>query len=237
MPAAAGAQRLAARTPLDSVENGAVKGRVGRLRRAAAAVALVVVSGTATACAGSGYRYVKTSTDNAYYKIPEDWKLFDKQQVIASTGVQLSQEEDSGLRYLAIFDADPDPSLDHDLQTADYPFGVVRVRRLGIQERDTFSLAALRNEVIPIDEILDQELGDVEVVAGPESIYENGLRGTRIVYTVQGAQSSFTVDQTGLVDPGTNNVYFFIVGCKADCFAEHRRTISEIADSWTVKEP
>ena len=93
-----------------------------------------------------------------------------------------------GLRYLAIFDADPTPSLDHDLQTADHPFGVVRVRSLDIEERDTFSLAALRNEVIPIDEILDKELGDVEVVAGPHTITQkDGLRGTRIVYTVQGA--------------------------------------------------
>ena len=32
-------------------------------------------------------------------------------------------------------------------------------------------------------------------------------------------------------------VYFFIVGCDADCFAANRRTITEIADSWTVKEP
>ncbi len=208
-------------------------GRVG-----SRVAAIVLVGAIAAGCADSGYKYVKASTDNAYYKIPDDWKLFDKQQVIASTGAQLSSEEEMGLRYLAIFDADPKPSLDHDLQTADHPFGVVRVRSLGIEERDTFSLAALRNEVIPIDEILDKELGDVEVVTGPETLTQkDGLRGTRIVYTVEGAQNSFTVDQTGLVNPATNMVYFFIVGCDADCFAANRRTITEIADSWTVKQP
>ena len=201
-------------------------------------VALLVVGVLVAGCGGSGYKYVKTSTNNAYYKIPEKWKLFDKQQVIASTGAQLSNDEEMGLRYLAIFDADPRPSLDHDLQTADHPLGVVRVRKLTIEERDTFSLADLRNEVIPIDEILDQELGDVEVVGGPHTLTQkDGLRGTRIIYTVQGAQNSFTVDQTGLVDPATQVVYFFIVGCDADCFAANRRTITEIADSWTVKEP
>jgi len=200
-------------------------------------VAGVLVAVMAAGCGGSGYKYVKTSTNNAFYKIPEKWKLFDKQQVIASTGAQLSNEEEMGLRYLAIFDADPAPSLEHDLQTASHPFGVVRVRSLDIEERDTFNLAALRNEVIPIDEILDKELGDVEVVAGPHTITQkDGLRGTRIVYTVQGTQNSFTVDQTGLVDPATNMVYFFIVGCDADCFAANRKTITEIADSWTVKE-
>jgi len=207
-------------------------GVVGRLL-----VGVVAAGAFAAGCTGSGYTYVMASTDNAYYKIPEDWKLFDKQQVIASTGAQLSNDEEMGLRYLAIFDADPKPSLEHDLQTADHPFGVVRVRALTIEERDTFSLAALRNEVIPIDEILDQELGDVEVVGGPHTLTQkDGLRGTRIIYTVQGAENSFTVDQTGLVDPATNMVYFFIVGCDADCFAANKRTITEIADSWTVED-
>jgi hypothetical protein len=200
-------------------------------------VGVVAVGVLAAGCGGSGYKYVKSSTNNAYYKIPEDWKLFDKQQVIASTGAQLSNDEEQGLRYLAIFDADPAPSLDHDLQTADHPYGVVRVRKLDIEERDTFSLAALRNEVIPIDEILDQELGEVEVVGGPFTLTQkDGLRGTRIIYTVQGAQNSFTVDQTGLVDPATNMVYFFIVGCDAECFAANRSTITEIAESWTVED-
>ncbi len=209
---------------------------IRRLVTRVSAIALVGVM--AAGCADSGYKYVKASTNNAYYKIPEKWELFDKQQVIASTGAQLSAEEESGLRYLAIFDADPKPSLEHDLQTAAHPFGVVRVRRLNIEERDTFSLAALRNEVIPIDEILDKEMGDVEVVDGPHTLtQDDGLRGTRIVYTVQGTQNSFTVDQTGLVDPATNQVYFFIVGCTADCYSANRRTITEIADSWTVKQP
>jgi hypothetical protein len=215
------------------VENGAV------IRRVVSRVSAIALVGMlAASCAGSGYKYVKSSTNDAYYKIPESWKLYDKQQVIASTGAQLSAEEESGLRYLAIFDADPRPSLDHDLQTADHPFGVVRVRRLNIEERDTFSLAALRNEVIPVDEILDKELGNVEVVDGPHTITQkDGLRGTRIAYTVEGTQNSFTVDQTGLVDPATNQVYFFIVGCNADCYAANRHAITEVADSWTVKQP
>jgi len=198
--------------------------------------AIMLVGAIAAGCSGSGYKYVKTSTNNAYYKVPEDWKIFDKQQVIASTGAQLSAEEEMGLRYLAIFDADPTPSLDHDLQTARYPMGIVRVRSLDVEERDDFSLAKLRNEVIPIDEILDQELGDVEVVLGPHTItQDDGLRGTRIVYTVDGKMNSFTVDQTGLVDPATNLVYFFIVGCQADCYTDNQTTINEIAESWTVK--
>lgn len=209
------------------------------MRRLPSLVVVVALAGALVAgCTGSGYTYVKTSTDNAYYKIPDDWQLYDKREVIASIGAQLSSKEEDGLRYLAIFDADPEPSLKHDLQTADFPFGIVRVRSLDIEERDTFSLQALRNEVIPIDEIIEKELGDVDVVDGPHTITQkDGLRGTRIVYTVQGTQTSFTVDQTGLVDPTTSLVYFFIVGCDADCFAANRRTITDIADSWTVKEP
>ena len=55
-------------------------------------------------------------------------------------------------------------------------------------------------------------------------------------YAVVTDSGSFTVDQTGLVDAATNMLYFFIVGCESQCFAQNRRTISEVADSWTIKE-
>lgn len=229
---------LASRLSPISVENGVVTPRRPRRPGRLLGLAGAALGLLAAACAGSGFTYVQSSANNAYFKIPDDWELYDKQQVIASTGAKLSEDEESGLRYLAIFDADPKPSLDHDLQTAAHPFGVVRVRRLTVEERDTFSLSALRNEVVPVDEILDKDLGDVDVLSGPESIVKpKGFRGTRLVYTVQSPEGSFTVDQTGLVDSRTTLVYFFIVGCEADCYAGNRKTITEIADSWTIKEP
>lgn len=211
--------------------------RRGSTARVRLAVWLVVAGVALAGCAGSGYEYVESSENNAYFKVPKEWKVFDKEQILGASEEQLSQTETSNLRFVSIFDGDPNPSLEHELTTAEHPFGLVRVRELTLEERDTFSLSALRNEVVRIDDILENELGEVELVEQPRSILkEKGLAGTRLVYTVNGPDGSFTVDQTGLVDPGTHVVYFFIVGCETTCFSENRRLISEVADSWTIKE-
>lgn len=209
--------------------------RRGRIPLGLFAAALVLL----TACAGSGFTYVQSSANNTYFKVPNAWRVFNKDQVLGVTnGNEPGRPApDPGLKYLAVFDGDPKPSLEHDLQTATAPFGVVKVRELSAEERDTFSLASLRNEVIPIDDILQQDVGQINLVSQPKSIVKpHGLHGSRLVYSVVTQGGSFTVDQTGLVDAGTHTLYFFIVGCESQCFAQNRRTISEVADSWTIKE-
>jgi hypothetical protein len=198
-------------------------------------VATVLGTAALAACAGSGFRYVKSTETETYFKVPEEWKVFDRDEVLGQSTEPSSQ--DPGLRYLAIFDADPVPSLDHDLQTAEHPFGLVRVRALDVEQRDKFSRSDLRNEIVPIDDILDQKLGEVELVQEPESIVKpKGLAGTRLVYRVRTSTGSFTVDQIGLVDPDHRYVYFFIAGCETSCYERNRRMITEVADSWTIKE-
>lgn len=207
--------------------------------RAALGVATVAVAlaGGLAACGGSGYQYVKSSSDKAYFKLPKDWKIYDKSQIVAASGNRLSSRQAATVRFMVAFDGDPDPSLEHHLETATRPFGLARVRELSDQERDEFSRLALRNEVVPIDQIVSQKVGQVELLAEPRDITTaDGVAGSRLVYRVTTGDGSFTVDQTGLVDPKTQVVYFFIIGCESTCYEQNKRTISEIADSWTVKE-
>ena len=214
-------------------------GRTSGVRRAGATVVslMAVAAVLLTSCAGSGFTYVKSSANKTYFKVPDNWRVYNKDQVLGLDKSATRPQPDPGLKYLAVFDGDPKPSLEHDLQTATAPFGVVKVRQLSPEERDTFSLASLRNEVIPIDDILQQDVGQIQLVTQPKSIVKSrGLHGSRLVYSVVTENGSFTVDQTGLVDAATNVLYFFIVGCEAECFAQNRRTISEVADSWTIKE-
>jgi hypothetical protein len=208
-------------------------GRARLLTCSLVAAAAVLLS----ACGGSEYRYIKSSSNGTYFKVPKDWKVYDKETIVEASGSNLSENQFDALRFMVAFDADPDPSLDHDLQTATKPFGLARVRQLSAQERLTFSLAALRNEIVPIDQILNEESGDIELLKEPEEIAtSSGARGTRLVYRVVTEDGSFTVDQTGLVDAKTQFVYFFIIGCESNCYDQHKQKISEIADSWTVKE-
>ena len=45
--------------------------------------ALVVGAAVAlTACAGTGYHYVKNSSDKTYFKVPDSWKLYNEDSVL-----------------------------------------------------------------------------------------------------------------------------------------------------------
>jgi hypothetical protein len=109
-----------------STDNGAVS-RQGRSARVRVAGWLMVAGVALAGCAGSGYQYVKSSSNNAYFKVPKEWKVFHKDQILGAADEQLSQTENSNLRFVAIFDGDPNPSLEHELTTATHPFGLVRV--------------------------------------------------------------------------------------------------------------
>lgn len=202
-------------------------------------IALVaLVSTLLSACAGSGYQYVQSSSNATYFKVPKDWKVFDRADVLKAASSSQPVDAASDLKFLAIFDGDPVPSLEHGLETASHPFGIVTVRELDIEERDKFSRSELRNQVVPIDEILDLKKGKVDLVSEPKSILQpKGLAGTRLTYRISTDDLSFTVDQIGLVDPDHRFVYFFIAGCESTCYDQNRSTITEIADSWTIKEP
>lgn len=204
----------------------------GPRRWARLVVGAAVLIGLATACGGTGYRYVESRSNGAYFKIPEKWHLFGRDDIIDPDSAAAQ-----AYSFLSAFDAAPVPSGDHQLDS-DYPFGLARVRILTDEERESFSLLALRNELLPLDELIDAEPPQLSVLKQPERItMPNGTRGSRLVYTVQDEGRSFTVDQTGLVDAATTKVYFFVIGCEKSCYEANRATITEIADSWTIKEP
>ncbi len=207
----------------------------GSVTRAAALALAGAVLGAA--CGSSAYTYVSSPAAGAYFRIPRAWHLFDEAEIRRHNGEGPASEDDE-FRYLAIFDADPEPSLDHDLETAAQPFGLVRVRELAGTERDGYSLASLRNEMIPVDRIAGQDNAQVRDLAPPVSV-EMGrtLAGTRLVYAVEHDGLSYAVHQVGLLDRGTRVVYFFLVGCRLDCFEANRATIDAVARSWTVEEP
>lgn len=202
-------------------------------------VSLAVIAALGlSACAGSGYSYVKSSSTRTYFKVPDDWKLYSREDVVNNERRDaLTPALKEQYPFLVVFDGSPNPSVQHDLSTATSPWGLARVRRLSASERDKFSLQVLRNEVIPIDQLANQD-NAIELVAEPKAIQlQHGGRGARLVFRVNPPDSEpFSAVQIGMVDASTKTVWFLIIGCQVKCFNEHRRQIDEIADSWTVKE-
>ncbi|MCU1461911.1 MAG: hypothetical protein JWO37_1986 [Acidimicrobiales bacterium] len=202
-------------------------------------VAAAAGAATLTACTGSGYSYVKSSSTRTYFKLPVRWRLYSREDFINSEGAaSLPKDFKDRYPFFVFFDGSKSPSIRHDLSTATEPFGLAQVRRLTLDEHDTFSLQALRNVVIKVDELSKTPGTSVDVLESPKAIQlPHGVHGEKLVYTVRPPDgSTFSVLQIGMTDPSSNTVWFLLLGCESKCFTANRRHIDAVADSWTIRE-
>jgi hypothetical protein len=217
--------------------------RRGRLRPLVASVATLAV--LASACASSEFSYVSSSDRNAYFKVPSDWRFFDKRDILVASGQSLSAETNRQLSWLIAFDADPRPSLDHVLSIAEapkHPVIMARVQSLPFQVRDQFSLRWLRNSVYPVDQLLSAN--SAEILSSEDVVLDGGLHGNRLTYeiTLQGVSNVadlsgvIRVTQIAVVDPALTKLYMFTIRCESHCYRDNKSLLDQIADSWTVKE-
>lgn len=208
-------------------------GRRMRGLRAAvvAGLATFLVTTVAAGCATTRYTYVSSTATQTFFKVPSSWRVFSQTQ----TRHDLSLTGSGSFPFLSLFDADPHPSETHDISSADHPFGLARVRTLSLQEHDEFSFMTLRNEVFKIDDAINADPNSVDVLTA-KLVVHDGLRGSHLEYTVHPPDGpSFSVDQVGLVDTPTHQVWFLAVGCQADCYHANAGAIHRIVDSWTVE--
>lgn len=191
-------------------------------------------------CAGSGFEYVSHPDLGVFFKVPEHWTVMDEDDLTALEGgpprPAFGPDRPDSV-WLVVFDAAPKPSFEHFLdEDSSHPAGVAQARLLDPEERDEFSLASLRNEIIPLDEIAQSGGGlqplheeDIEL---PEGVH--GHRGVYLLSTRDG--DSFTYDQTALVDATVRTVYVLAIGCGGDCYERNRDVIDTVVSSWTIKE-
>ena len=110
------------------------------------------------------------------------------------------------------------------------------------EERDTVSLATIRNLLSRVDSIgAPTTNGDPpvngEVTFKADVSQPGGFHGNRVRFQVEVADGIFSVaDQTALLDSRNRVVYVLIVGCERSCFARNLGVINRIIDSWTVRE-
>jgi hypothetical protein len=220
----------------------AVPRRARRTARWATAASLgVAVAVLLSACTGSGYQYLKNSRDSTgtYFKVPDGWKIYDEREFIKTRN--LSPARSQVLRdtsWTVAFDASSKPSLKHyDQIVTSKPFGLARVRELDPDERNQFSLEAMRNLVVPVDRLAEQGAA-VEVLRSHEFTRAGGFRGLRFTFNVQppDGEEFVTFDQVSVVDADTKELHLLFISCSAKCYEREKDTINTVMDSWTVKE-
>jgi hypothetical protein len=220
---------------------------------------LTVVTGLVAAlvmaaCTPSGHRYVKNSSEGVYFKIPNDWELYDEDAILEFQEADLSPGELDQAResqWQVFFDAAPRPSLKHlgELVT-DHPNGQAQVVQLTAGERDVVSRELMRNLIFPVDQILEFDPSLVELVDG-EEINKDGVHGVRFVFNIDSRVPALVVtntleesddrefatfSQTTLLDERTETMYVLLVSCSVDCYEDNKGTIDDVVESWTVKD-
>lgn len=196
--------------------------------------AMVFVAG----CAGSGFSYVKSSSDKTYFKVPDRWTLFDESDVVESLGADLTdteREAELDQSWRVAFDAAPEPTLRHlGAAGANHPAGIAVVRNLDFDAADVISLSVLRNYFFDVDTALQDGTG--EVLDYEELQIDGGFRGSHLVATLDVGDERMTIDQTILLDQATTKLYALLVSCSNVCYDDNKGQISTVVDSWTVRD-
>ena len=215
-----------------------------RWRWAAGLAGLSVLLG---ACGGgSGFAYVSSSDRKAYFKVPADWKFYDKREILVASGQSLSSGANEALPWLIGYDSHPDPAIEHVLDVSrapDYPVVLARVQRLNLQTREGLSLSTLRNVYYPVDRLVQANAAEI-LNYHDGLVLPGGYRGITIEYDViLGGISNVSlgndvirVHQAAVVDPATEWLYLFTIRCESHCYRDNKTLIDQIAESWTVKE-
>jgi hypothetical protein len=210
----------------------------------AAFLALVACSVVLASCGGSGYQYVKNGDLDLYFKVPEDWQLFDEKDLYASPAVDLQpleRERALARTWFRGFDASPQPAVENVLASSPpVPTGFVRIQALTDEEREVIDLSTLRGLYLRDDPVITQREdphGPVEVLSEEDVKLDGGYHGVRMLVAYDSPDGSIgIVEQMAVLDASNRLLYLFVVGCSERCYFENRDTIDEIAGSWTIEE-
>jgi hypothetical protein len=220
-------------------------GLSGRVRHHS--VVAAVCLGLASSCAGTGFRYVRDGDTDTYFKVPESWTVFQREELFPAFPRSAGfRDTGNPVAYVAAFTNDPGAGPDAiPSELAEQPQGYVIVQELQeLADRDATSFRTLRNEVYPIDQMLSEDPGSVQIFSYDDEFVQDGFRGVKMVFSVRSSPDpvraytdSFTVNQTVLVDPATTMRYTFVLMCTSSCYGDHETEIQQIVDSFRVKEP
>lgn len=185
----------------------------GRLmRRSLVSTCLILL---AVSCSAPRYEYVRNTSLRTAFKVPRDWKLFDRETLLGTPpGPQPSTPDP--IRWLVGIDGDPQPSVSHVLDPStlntDHPQGVALIQRSSFDDRDRSSLNSLRNYLFPVDALL-QDANSAQVLSYDDSIDKDGVRGLHIVFQFRASSlASAQASTTQTAAAGTTDLQRTLLG-------------------------
>lgn len=231
-----------------------MRASLGRGRAWAGALGLGLLL---AACSAPQYEYVRNTEARTAFRIPTAWAVFEESTI---SGTDSTADTPDTIDWLVGIDADPKPNIANVYPSrfaTDHPQGIAAVLSLTGESRDMTSFQALRNLLVPIDQIRDEVGTDaVRILLYDDLVVRDGYRGLHMVIQVQ--ESALTAGSTQgagegsgdgagflsgtyvqmnqilLLDDTTQHAYVLALLCSADCYARDRGDIESAIDSWTV---
>jgi hypothetical protein len=209
-------------------------------RGATRAVGLLAFAAVVAACGGSSFQYVQNSSENTYFKLPSDWKLF-KLTEPDKEGRPPKLPVDTQRIWHVAFDAADPPDQDHLGEAMPAAMvGDVQIYAMSSSDNDQIAQSNLRQIIFGgIDPVL-QDPGTPakwEVVSYAPITSSKGIVGSRTVINVPSEEEPgkwLTIDGSELLDPSTGRAYLLYMRCESQCYLNSRQSADEIATSWKV---
>ncbi len=186
--------------------------------------AVVALALLLSACAGSGFHYVKSSSDHTYFKVPTSWKLYDNDALLKAAKADMTAAELKNARqnqWAAIFDGHPHPALAHVASRAPtHPVGRALVETLPAESADGVSLMSLRNIFYDVDTRVSKNTASVVSYTSDER--DGGFHGSHLVLKMTTSNGDVIVNQIALLDQATRKVYTIAVKCSTACYDQEQ---------------
>lgn len=209
-----------------------------RLRgRVAALLVLAAAMGGLGACAAPNATFVASPEDDLVLKLPRSWSAVRNGPSADSSGAP-----DGG--WVAVFDGSREPDVKHvDLSSAVHaPVAYAQVSVMSADQASGMNPDKLRDLLLPFTATSRaqyasdpraatfKQIGDYDV-RGP------GGSGVHVVFSYDLGQGREVFDQIALVGSKRTRVYLLLVRCEQSCYDAHRKEITEVVNSFTVKVP
>ena len=221
-------------------------GRHARHRRALVAWTGLLTAAALVGCGSPEFTYVTNSDAHTYLKVPTTWQPVDQKALEGALGLDPAfPASDQGV-WLAGYDADASPSLQHLVgPDTTVPAVLVEVKSNPTTTRGQFSLDKLRDLFFPVSAKARQAaaadpaspLTNFQLFADEVLTPGKGVHGVHVVYrySIAGGPPQM-FDQTAYVNDDASKVYMFFVRCSTECFVKKQQEISTVVSSFTVRE-
>jgi hypothetical protein len=199
-------------------------------------VLVLALAALAAGCGEPQYHYVKNADLDTYFKVPSDWTMFPEADLKERLGANDLPPVLDRILWGSAFDASSDATLDNLIGPTAQPTGFAFVRGLTVVEQDDVSFGALRNFYIELDRLFEEKSAEPLDGNFDMPFSRGDLHGTRAVWAIETQSGPVAYDQIALLDPARSRVFFMVISCTTECYADNRRTIDELVNSLKVGE-